>query len=161
MRSVLCQTTIPGLNVAELALQHMKRMLNPGPDFGNQAIDLLLIRVQCAALGCLTHDTPELAWPGKGVCAFGTYLGLVHCLTGRSMPEKGPRPMSRRRVENHRKLGCRAPWPYPSQGCAQRHCRHPRRYVPSCRNTNHCPLLCCSSRGRACRPYSWSRTAHR
>ena len=63
LRAVLGETTVAGLDVSELALDHPEGMLNPGPHLGDDPVDVFIDRMQFTALGCLAHDAPELVRP--------------------------------------------------------------------------------------------------
>jgi len=60
--TVLGQSEITGLHAIELPLDHPERVLDLGPQFGNEAVDPALERMQLAADRGLAHDAPKLSY---------------------------------------------------------------------------------------------------
>src|SRR5690606_5217910 len=77
LRLVLAQATVAGLAIAELTLQHPERMLDPGPQAGDDPVDALVDGVQLAALRGLAHDTPDLALGSERRLALAADVALV------------------------------------------------------------------------------------
>lgn len=77
LRAVLRQTAIAGLDVAELRLEHVEWMLDPGPYHGDDPFDIFFDRMERVAFWRLAQVAPESVRPGERGFPLGVDIALV------------------------------------------------------------------------------------